>query len=1474
MRNFNKTIRLTGLSLLLLSGIAHATAEICGNDIDDDGNGLTDEGCYPSLTTGVCESPLSCGDTGMVAWKTGSLHYDLPPDIAPAVPYGPGIGFRRFYTPMYNPSGAGPVSVNHTPMGPGWQHTYMTWVDVNSSNAILHTSQGRDVLYTYSTTVGTLAYYVPQSGEHVMSFAHDTTSGNTYVQLLTGETLTYNQYGQIWKITDITPAANTVTIVWDGTVAANVSTVTDASGNRQLSFSYTNNLLTAVAFQIKEGGWETVHTTTYSYDNHVTRDATSGWFVPANAIEWGYLLQDTGVPNPSHTWECQETSGSLADSIGSTSLALHNAGGFSYNNSVTGWARKALALTSGSTSYWGNGSVCNPATSDCTAIALVDITALASGEVMNLGDSNGIYAGTTHTVFPTASNSRVTWDASHVATGSYPSIGAAHFWFASSHPTGSSEFAGFESLALTPSYASATSSAVFDIGGALAGADPMDILYASAWSTNLTTPQIATIRGRIESGPGILTNVTISGQLAQQNFYSTSGLLTEIKDGETTPNQIVAFAYNSSGQVVRVSTAEGNLGFEYASTRAVCTGDSILYFNQGGNTNSCSADADCGTGYLCGGQTGAGSTGQCYLAGRCMQLTHVGGTSGANGEDVVTNLSAIGGGGTCTGACLDVQQYVWSSSTGLINVLARQSALAGSDFTSLTYNANGLPTQIGYGDSDGDPTNGGTNRTVYYFYDTTYPGRIAEVRRASDVSSSASSCSATSTTGCERTLYGYGSDNLLKTLEQDGYTLASDGSVTTFADVITYTYDTSGTGRIAEIDGGVAGIKTTFSYYPHTDSTEFRRDFLAYSNVYTDSTHSLEPQILVYDQFGHPTTLKDPAGNLTCDTYDSSRAFLHSRTHAMDNETTCSSLGSDAIATTWTRDSALRLTEIKRPTGECVDYTYDAIGQPSKIIRTDGCNEDGDYIQFTVQDGLTVLSQRYLYFGTAPSVSTSVSATYYDSRQQHEVIDPGSPNPHTDFDYDAAGRLTEVDSAGGLGKTIYNYDGSAGRDGRVTSEERYRDASNYDTWELLYSWEGDQSQYEDGDSKTVGSLRDDAGRFVRLVSPDQANPTVFVYDTANRLTTKVEDLGGGSAQTHNFTYDYMSRRLNDDYAGACATAGTAHPEIQRTYDALPSGVTCPNTGGCTNLAGRLAVVEVTLACSSTYSATDGALDQFTYFSYDASGRVTDEYIKDDSGRYAEQAYVYDKDGHMTIMYPLEGSFTWNYGGTGDSDDDLLSSIQYSFDGIDGHATTTGVEDIQYYPFGGLESYTQENTVSSNKIKTVITRGSDDQISDVKQSYSTTATFETAISRDAKKRVTSRVYTGAATGVTNSYFLYDEQDRVICETSAFYGTCPGSGSSGLSAVKNNHDLTTPFAPFTAAGDWKHLLRPIAGSSGMVNDFNASGSTYGSGHQVTSVNQSDGVVRSTGHRNTTTSDSWPKKVVTHAGSQTRIVPNREG
>lgn len=87
-------------SLLLLAPLTADAQETCGNLVDDDSDGLTDEQCNPAAVTGVCESPISCGTTGAVAPRTGQLVYNEPPDIAPRVPFGPPLALSRNYASL------------------------------------------------------------------------------------------------------------------------------------------------------------------------------------------------------------------------------------------------------------------------------------------------------------------------------------------------------------------------------------------------------------------------------------------------------------------------------------------------------------------------------------------------------------------------------------------------------------------------------------------------------------------------------------------------------------------------------------------------------------------------------------------------------------------------------------------------------------------------------------------------------------------------------------------------------------------------------------------------------------------------------------------------------------------------------------------------------------------------------------------------------------------------------------------------------------------------------------------------------------------------------------------------------------------------------------------------------------------------------------------------------------------------------
>jgi RHS repeat-associated protein len=70
---------------------------------------------------------------------------------------------------------------------------------------------------------------------------------------------------------------------------------------------------------------------------------------------------------------------------------------------------------------------------------------------------------------------------------------------------------------------------------------------------------------------------------------------------------------------------------------------------------------------------------------------------------------------------------------------------------------------------------------------------------------------------------------------------------------------------------------------------------------------------------------------------------------------------------------------------------------------------------------------------------------------------------------------------------------------------------------------------------------------------------------------------------------------------------------------------------------------------------------------------------------------------------------------------------------------------------------------------------------------------------------------------DSYFKYDLQDRLICESTTT-GSCPTSGGT----LKNAHNSSPPFTP---AGDWKNISRPIPGSTGVDHVITlASGSHF--------------------------------------------------
>lgn len=114
----------------------------------------------------------------------------------------------------------------------------------------------------------------------------------------------------------------------------------------------------------------------------VTMDATSGIYCPSTAEEWAGVLSAAGVTGtPAEIWLCQDASGNLVEAIDGTPV-LAAAGAPLYQQSVTGWSRKAVEFAQYSDDRFVSTDSALPdtATEDTLVLAYMEVLA---------GDSSG-----------------------------------------------------------------------------------------------------------------------------------------------------------------------------------------------------------------------------------------------------------------------------------------------------------------------------------------------------------------------------------------------------------------------------------------------------------------------------------------------------------------------------------------------------------------------------------------------------------------------------------------------------------------------------------------------------------------------------------------------------------------------------------------------------------------------------------------------------------------------------------------------------------------------------------------------------------------------------------------------------------------------------------------------------------------------------------------------------------------------------
>ena len=901
------------------------------------------------------------------------------------------------------------------------------------------------------------------------------------------------------------------------------------------------------------------------------------------------------------------------------------------------------------------------------------------------------------------------------------------------------------------------------------------------------------------------TLVSNGGGTLHTMAYRTGGYLDYVRDAASNDVVVIKDLDATPGKVVRVTSGAGELGYEYASARSSCSGGTVVYFNRVGTT-TCDDDSDCGSDYLCGGETNLSgtNTGVCYKAARCLSLT-------SPDEDLIDTLAELPA-TTCTGACLESKEYDWGSAPELAGVKQ-----ADGTWTSYQRNSDGLVTLMAQGDTDSDPSNAGGFKTYYFYGNSSFPGRVTEIRRLSELKADGASpaCDASTTTDCARTINTWNSDGLLGSREDIGFTIDSSGATVSFSYTTSFTYDSSG--RLTQIDGPLSGSNdvTDFTYWSSSDV--LKDGYLKEIKRKKDTTNYLVTTLDSHGYWGTATSRQDPDSTFTCLTYDPRRGYLSEERVAMNSQTSCTTSHSSDLVTKYTRDSWLRLTKMEKPLSNCEHRAYDSKGRLSSIKERDDCNSgsSGDTIEYTYSDDGQVTKVEYK--NASGTVTKRQEATYLDGRQLGTEINPVSTSYSRSYGYTADGFLSQIDFENTLGKTVWLWD-SLDRQDEV---RRYKTGSTYDTWDWSFVHIfGRPRSVEDDDTKAMQRFYDDLGREVKIVSPDSGT-TLFVYDAAGRMTTKVEADGTSGEVSHAFTYDNLGRLLTADYG--TENCGTGQPvDMTFTYDAVPSS--CPSGATCTRLSGRLAHVRSTLLCSASYG--DNTLDQEVFYGYDDAGRVVAEYIQDDASRTAAQAYEWDKNGNnikVTRPSASNASTIWTYG-SASSNSDKDKIVEMTRD----PGLTLVTEQGKWLPFGPVDEYRQQNTQSGNKIVADLTWNLAHRPTEVWYKSTTgSSQFKITYAEDAKGRTTSRTYGNGATGLQDAHFQYDWLDRLLCDA-AVSGTCPTSGTNlksnvnGSPAYSASNDRTQLLHRHPSYGTYTYTPTLVSGKD-RIDYFTTSPST---------------------------------------------------
>lgn len=431
-------------------------------------------------------------------------------------------------------------------------------------------------------------------------------------------------------------------------------------------------------------------------------------------------------------------------------------------------------------------------------------------------------------------------------------------------------------------------------------------------------------------------------------------------------------------------------------------------------------------------------------------------------------------------------------------------------------------------------------------------------------------------------------------------------------------------GVLLRVDGARTDLSdaTTYDYYPAAQGGDLKTITNAVGQV---------TQLLSYDSAGRVLSQKDPNGVVTDYSYDARGRLTASMVRGQDSGSETDDRitrysywptglvkqvalpGGDV--STFTYDSAFRLTRVSDRYGNSFVYTLDTSGHRIKEDITDAKNT----LLFTV-------------------------SRIYDELGRLKTQADAQGNP-TDFTYDAVGTLKERIDAMGRSST-YAYDALHRLKQSIedTSDIKATSAFQYDVL-------GQPSVVTDPKGLKTTYKRNGLGELLALQSPDTGS-TGFTYDDAGNVLSR-KDAANRQA---TYTYDALNRPVSVTYADAAL-------ETRFVYDVAPA--VC--VAGEQFAAGRLASMKdgsgTTQYCYNRFGdlvrkvqTTNGKALTVRY-AYTAGGNLTSmvypdgamvDYVRNELGQIAEVGYtapggsreVLVKGATYLPMGPVAG---WTYG---------------------------------------------------------------------------------------------------------------------------------------------------------------------------------------------------------------------------------------